>query len=150
MNRVVRLHALLVVAFGVLTLRLMHLQLIQGPYYRRLADQNRLRLVPEQAPRGLIVDRRGRVLATNQTLFRVAVVPQEVDDVSSVFAHVSALVHRSPESLRQTFTRERSLPFIPATIVSRVPKDVALRLEEERWQLPGLLVRPETVRHYPL
>lgn len=38
---------------------------------------------------------------------------------------------------------------MPATIVARVPKDVAIRLEEERWRLPGVLVRSEPVRSYP-
>jgi penicillin-binding protein 2 len=148
-----RLHSLriaLFVAFAALVLRLLQLQVIQGGRYRALAEQNRLRLVPEQAPRGLIVDRRGRILATNQTMFRVAIVPQEVEDLRSVVAQVSTLVHRSPDALERAFSHERGLAFMPATIVSHVPKDVAIRLEEERWRLPGLLVKPETVRHYPL
>jgi penicillin-binding protein 2 len=149
MDRIVRLQLFLLVTLGVLVIRLICLQLIRGGHYRHLAEQNRLRLVPEQAPRGLIFDRRGRVLAANQTVFRVAVVPQELEDVPSALAHVSRLVHRSPDALRREFTKERGLAFIPATIVSRVPKDVALRLEEERWRWPGLLVKPDTVRHYP-
>jgi penicillin-binding protein 2 len=149
MNRLVRLQWLVSVALGLLVLRLVHLQVIRGGYYRTLAEQNRLRLVPEQAPRGLIVDRRGRLLASNQTVFRVALVPQELENFPRVLSRVSTLVHRAPEVLRKEYAHERSLAFIPATIVSRVPKDVAIRLEEERWQLPGLLVKPETVRHYP-
>jgi penicillin-binding protein 2 len=115
-----------------------------------LAEQNRLRLVPEQAPRGLVVDREGRIMASNQTVLRVALVPQELKDADEVLTLVSRIVQRPPESLQREFSRERSLAFIPATIVSRVPKEVALRLEEERWRLPGLLVKPETIRHYPL
>ena len=149
MNRFARLQWLVSVVLGLLVLRLVHLQVIRGGYYRTLAEQNRLRLVPEQAPRGLIVDRRGRLLASNQTVFRVALVPQELEDFPRVLSRVSTLAHRSPEVLRREFAHERSLAFIPATIVSRIPKDVAIRLEEERWQLPGLLVKPETVRHYP-
>lgn len=150
MERLERLRVIVVVAFGILLLRLAHLQLIRGASYRQLAEQNRLRLIPEQAPRGLIVDRRGRVLATNQTIFRVAVVPQELEDLAPVLSRLGELVHRSPELLEREFRKERGLAFVPATVISRVPKDLALRLEEERWRLPGLLVRPETIRHYPL
>lgn len=149
MNRLVRLQWLLSLAMGVLVLRLVHLQIIRGAAYRQLAEQNRMRLVPEQAPRGLIVDRRGRLLASNQTVFRVAIVPQELDDFPAVLSRVATLVRRPTDALQREFTKARSLAFIPATIVSRVPKDVAMRLEEERWHLPGLLVKPETVRHYP-
>ena len=136
-------------AFGILVFRLAYLQIIRGGYYRRLAEQNRLRLVPEQAPRGLIVDRDGRVLATNQSIFRIAVVPQETKDPTWVFAQISPIVHQPVEGLQREYTRSRSTAFMPATIVSRVPKEVAIRLEEERWRVPGLLVRQETVRHYP-
>ncbi len=149
-ERVLRLRLLLLLAFSVLVVRLVHLQLVRGAYYYRLADQNRLRLVPEAAPRGLLVDRQGRVLATNHTVFRVAIVPQEVEDFAAVASQVSTVVHRPVEALRKAFLSDRSLSFIPATIVSTVPKESAIQLEEERWRLPGLLVRPEVVRHYPL
>jgi len=150
MNRIERLRILLLLSLGLLTVRLIHLQLLRGTLYRRLAEQNRLRLVPEQAPRGLIVDRQGRVCATNRTVFRLALVPQELEDLPFVLSHVSRLVHRPVERLEEQFRQERTLPFVPATIVSSVPKEIALRLQEERWQLPGLLVKSETIRDYPL
>lgn len=148
-ERLVRLRFMIAVAFGLLVVRLVHLQLIHGPAYRRLAEQNRVRLVHEPAPRGLIVDRHGQVLAASQTMFRAAVVPQETDDLSSVLAGVSPITHRPVEALRAQYLKARSFAFVPATIVSYVPKETALRLEEARWQLPGLLVRSEAVRFYP-
>lgn len=150
MSRLARLQLVCIGALGLLMIRLIDLQVIRGGHYRLLAEQNRLRLVPEQAPRGLILDRRARVLASNQTVFRVAIVPQEVQDLPAVLARVSEFVHRSPDVLLREFKKERSLAFIPATIVRRVPKEVALRIEEERWRLPGLFVQAETIRHYPL
>lgn len=148
-ERVVKLQLGLVIALGVLVLRFTHLQIIRGAHYRRLAEQNRLRLVPETAPRGLLLDRRERILASNQTVFRVALVPQELEDLSEALARIGEIVGRPPEALRRQFVKHRSLTFIPAAIVDRVPKETALRLEEEQWRLPGLLVKPETVRRYP-
>jgi penicillin-binding protein 2 len=150
MDRLSRVWISLLAILVVLLIRLVHLQLIRGGHYRHLAEQNRLRLISEQAPRGLIVDRQGRILASNQTVFRVALVPQDLEDLSAVLERVSAIVGRSPDMLRREFKREQTLAFVPATIVSRVPKDVAIRLEEERWRLPGLLVKPDTVRYYPM
>ena len=148
-----RVHGLrvgLLIGFAVLVLRCIHLQLLQGSAYRDLADQNRLRLIPDPAPRGLIVDREGRVLAGNETVFRVALVPQDVEDLAGVLARVANVVGRPEAELSRTFHRDESRAFLPVTIVSRVPKEVAIRLEEERRRWPGLLVRAEPVRSYPL
>ncbi len=150
MNRLAQLRLVYLVLFLVLVVRLMHLQLVRGVHYRRLADQNRLRVVPEEAPRGLILDRRGTILASNQTIFRLAVVPQDVADLPLVLGHVSTLVHRPVDALTRELKKARSFSFLPATIVSRVPKELAIQVEEERWRFPGLMVKPETARHYPL
>jgi penicillin-binding protein 2 len=40
-------------------------QIVQGDYYRELAENNRLRKLPIKAPRGLIFDRKGRLLVEN-------------------------------------------------------------------------------------
>ena len=149
-HRFSRLRIVLALALTAVAIRLAQLQLIQGQRYLDLAEQNRLRLVPEFAPRGLIVDRRGRILASNQTMFRVSIVPQEVEDLDVLLARVSSIVHQPSEQLAQAFRRERSLAFLPATIVNRVSKETAIQLEENGWRLPGVLVRPETARHYPL
>ena len=149
-DRLIRLQGLVVIGLGLLVIRLIDLQVIRGGRYRDLAEQNRLRLVPEQAPRGLIVDRRGRVMAANETVFRVAIVPQELENFPATLAFISSVARRPVETLKQEYSLERSLAFLPATIVARVPKEAAIRLEEDRWRYPGLLVRTEAVRSYPL
>ena len=149
LKRLLRLNQIVLVLLGVLVLRLAHLQLVRGAHYRRLAEQNRMRLVADPAPRGVILDRRGTLLAANRTVFRVALVPQELEDAPRVLTQVAAVVGRPPRQLQAAFLEHRGVMFLPATIVPAVSKDIALRLEEARWQLPGLLVRPETVRAYP-
>ena len=89
-------------------------------------------------------------MASSQTVFRVAIIPQEVEDLRSLLGRLSPLVRQPVGLLEREFKRERSLAFIPTTIVRYVPKDIALRLEEARFWLPGMLVKPETMRHYPL
>jgi penicillin-binding protein 2 len=133
----------------VLALRLAFLQLLHGGTYRRLAEQNRLRLVPQLAPRGLILDRQGRPLAANRIVFRLAAVPQDLPALP-VWARLGPLVNVAPRELERRFNEQRTLPFLPATLVSRVSKSVALRVEEERVRLPGVLIEPVTVRQYPV
>ena len=40
--------------------RLVWLQVLEGPRYRQLADENRIRLVPRSPTRGRLLDRKGR------------------------------------------------------------------------------------------
>ena len=104
-SRIASMRISLLVACGILTLRLVQLQLLHGNDYLQLAEHNRLRLVPAPAPRGLIVDRQGRVLAANETVFRVAVVPQELDDLHTVLARVSVVAKRPLDALQKEYGR---------------------------------------------
>jgi len=150
MSRLETMRWVVIAGCAVVLLRLMDLQVVRGAHFRQLAESNRLRVIPDAGPRGLILDRRGRVLAGNRTVFRLVVVPQEVQSLPDLLSRVSALVDEPVERLTRTFALQRSLPFLPATIVFNLPKPLALRLEEQRLRLRGAFVRPETVRDYPM
>ena len=149
-SRILLLRRGLLMGLGLLVLRLGVLQLLHGSQYRELAEKNRLRLVPQAAPRGLIVDRAGHALATTRTQFHVAVIPQEMTDRREVFRRLGPLVNLAPGELDWRFHEDQSLPFLPATLVNSVPKPVALRIEEARLDLPGIVVETDATRHYPL
>src|SRR5690348_18296953 len=75
---VLRIGLLLVVAL--LGLRLWHLQIREGPYYRDLSENNRTRLVLLEPARGLIYDRHGVLLANNVPSFSLYVTLADVKD----------------------------------------------------------------------
>ncbi len=62
---------IIVVALVGLGLRLLHLQVVQGRLSRDLADSNRIQIKIIHAPRGVIYDRNGKVLAQNEPGFRL-------------------------------------------------------------------------------
>ena len=135
---------------SLLVIRLADLQLLHGASFRASAERNRIRVIPRLAPRGLLLDRAGRQLATNHLAFRLAIIPQEAGPVEPVLARVSRLTSTSTAQLSRAFAQSRSFPFLPAPILNPVAKRVALRVEEARWQLPGVLVEPVATRVYPL
>lgn len=59
------------VLFFIIFLRLFHLQIVQGSVNRELADGNRIQIKVIHAPRGVIFDRNGKVLAANSPAFRL-------------------------------------------------------------------------------
>jgi penicillin-binding protein 2 len=69
--RLVVLSALTLLTFFLIFLRLFHLQVVRGSEHRQMADGNRIQVKAIHAPRGVIFDRNGKILAQNNPGFRL-------------------------------------------------------------------------------
>ncbi len=125
-------------------------QVVQGPQYRLDAERNRTRLIPLPAARGSIVDRHGVPLVEDRVSFELAVFPQELKNHQEVWSRLESIVGESPERLEKAYQRGFQGPFAPVPIVQDLSPEVAFSLEENRWDLPGVLVRPVPRRRYLL
>src|SRR5690242_19803493 len=76
--RVSILTGIAVAIFAVLFLRLWYVQILSGDKYRTEANDNRIREIRVQAPRGDILDRNGKVLVANRTELAVQVSPEDL------------------------------------------------------------------------
>ncbi|MBI4355331.1 MAG: penicillin-binding protein 2 [Candidatus Omnitrophica bacterium] len=148
-RRLAHLRWLAGAAIVALGLALFRMQVWQGRTYRRLADANRIRLIPWEAPRGRLLDRQGAVLAAHRTVYDVAVIPQEVDDLTATLRALGRLLDRPESALRRSLQARRTYPFVPAVVAEDIGVHQAIRLEEQRSHYPGLIVRPRMVRSYP-
>ena len=72
--------------------RLVQLQLVHGQDYAALANENRIRLDPAPARRGIIYDRFGQKIATNKRNFYVMVVPEETENFDATLNQLASLV----------------------------------------------------------
>ncbi|MGH7339634.1 MAG: hypothetical protein ACREKH_04020, partial [Candidatus Rokuibacteriota bacterium] len=70
--------AVILVAFGLLGIRLWYLQVDRGSEMRLMSEQNRVRLVRVPAARGVVYDRYGEILVDNRPSFDVVFVPEDV------------------------------------------------------------------------
>ena len=75
----------LLATFLVFCARLYSLQIVRGATYQEQADVNRLRQIDLYAPRGVIYDRNGEILARNRPSFVIAVIPVDLpaDDLTT-------------------------------------------------------------------
>lgn len=175
--KVIVFRAFVIVSFALLAFQSWQLQIVRGEQHLEEADRNRFRLVSIDAPRGVIYDRQGRLLAGNRPSFSVSVVPADLPEeeeghvlrrlssllgvpVSSHGAEASEVrsLDRSHLSNPEDYQREpqmselveagRTAPFVPVPIKSNVPRDVAFIIEEERLDLPGVIVELEPLREY--
>jgi len=78
--RVALIGGVALLAFGVIFFRLWYLQVLSGDKYEAKANDNRVREIKVQAPRGEVVDRDGRVLVDNRTGLAVKVTPGKLPD----------------------------------------------------------------------
>src|SRR3712207_1946544 len=78
--RVAIVGGIALVAFGLIFFRLWYLQVLSGDKYLAEANDNRVREIKVQAPRGEVVDREGRVLVDNRTGLAVKVTPDKLPE----------------------------------------------------------------------
>ncbi len=135
-------------AFLFLILSLAYNQIIKGEHYFRLSQNNRIKLVRLSAPRGLIYDRQGEILAGQRLMFNVAVLAQEVKDVQGILEDLSPVLNIPQQELMHQFKRNFSAPFSPAVVARDIPKETAILLECKECDIPGLIIQAEPLRDY--
>lgn len=151
MKTSVRLKILQYVLTGslfVLALALFETQIIRGGHYRRLGEQNRIRLIRLEAPRGNIYDRSGFLLATSRPAYHVYAIPEDFDpqDIPTM----SQLLRLPEGEIRMRLSEMRQASFTPVLLKQDVTKEVAMQIEEQRPELAGVFIQVGSVRTYPL
>src|SRR5690606_1056397 len=107
-----------------LVARLFVLQVVRHEHYAALSQGNRVRVEPIPAARGLILDRNGELIASNQPAYQLEIVPEEVPDLEATFDGLVALglLRREDlDELRRTIRSRRSFDSVP----------IRLRMSEE-------------------
>lgn len=136
--------------FITLFLKLFSLQVIQGTYYRRVADENRILRIYQTASRGLIYDRHHQLLAGRTPSFVVTFTPYSMNQnqVEAVSKQLAGLLRCSLMEVRErTFIAVK--PLEPVLVASHVSREIALTIMEKKAMLPGVNVEIQTERYYP-
>src|SRR6478672_10557125 len=138
------------VALGGLAAWYFRLQVVQHAEYATRSEANRVRLVPVVPARGLILDRKGRILADNVAAWRLDAVPERAGDGAALLATLQPFVALDAEQSAR-FLREYkgSRPFRPVTIKLKLSEDEAARFAVNRWRFPGVELVPYLGRVYP-
>jgi len=141
--------ALLVVfVFTVLFGRLGYLQIIRREEYQRLADGNRIRLIPIPASRGVIYDRNGVPIVNSRPAYTVSLIPLGQGIDPQVLDRLASILGMSRADLDQLIKERQGRPFEPIRIASDITPEVYTKIEEDRYELPGVVVDVQPVRNY--
>lgn len=141
--------AVVFLVFGVLLLAFFRVQVLSSARYQLQSETNRLRQVAIPAPRGLIVDRNGAVLAENVPGYSVALLAASEDSLKALLRRLAPLVGLDPAAQELVIRRYRRRPAEPVLVRRDAPFELVSALEERRAWIPGLVVQSEPKRRYP-
>jgi penicillin-binding protein 2 len=151
--RVAVLSGIALVMFSIIFFRLWYLQVLSGDNYLAEAQNNRIREIQVQAPRGEILDRDGKVLVDNRTALALQVqaeeLPPERELRERVLRRVAELAGMSLSDVRKEIREQtKELPASPVTLKRDVDYPLVYYMRENQADLPGVSVERVFVRHY--
>lgn len=139
-----------VLLLGVVVARLVQLQVVDYQLFAEKSLGNRVRIEALPPNRGLIYDRKGRILAENLPAYQLELIPEQVPDLGDTLRRLAALELIEREDIeRFTELSRRGPRFKPVTLRFRMTDDEISRFALQRPRFPGVDFQPRLVRHYP-
>jgi penicillin-binding protein 2 len=146
------LKAVLLVAFFALASRIFYLQIIHGAAFRLLADDNRIRSQVILAPRGLIVDSRGQVLAQNTGSFNLVAIPFDLpknpDDLRAEIQNLAKTFSLNPDDISKKLANSDRASIDPVEIKQSLDSAQSILFQTTSGQFPGFMAQQIPIRQY--
>ena len=143
---------LVVLLLSALCVRLYVLQVVRGQRYAEIAENQRRRRLPIPAPRGLILDREGRVLVDSRPIYNVIMSREDVKgkDLNSLIDPLAEGLTLDKDILREYFDMVKTQPAFETIVVKQdaQPGDIAW-VEAHNYEYPELRVEKQPQRTYP-
>lgn len=150
--RITAIQTVVLVAFVLLVGSFWFFQIAHHDKFREMAENNHQRTLPLRAPRGVILDRHGRVLVDNRHSFNISILREQSKDLDHTIRLLAELTGVAEQQIRDTVARHRHEPaYRPVVVVQdatlgQMAAVAARRLEHE---LPDVVVQEVPTRKYP-
>jgi penicillin-binding protein 2 len=149
--RLAILGAVALAVFAILFLRLWALQVLSGEQYLRAAQNNRLRTVRVEAPRGVIRDRNGKILVGNVAGTAVQLWPADLPKKGryQMLKRLGKVLHVPAPRIAREIDRRRNDPLTPVVVKENLDRAELFYLSERSREFPGMELVESHVRDYP-
>jgi len=139
-----------VILLGVVIARLVQLQVFDHELFAEKSQGNRVRIEAVPPIRGLIFDRKGRVIAENLPAYQLELIPEQVDDIDDTLSRLAAINLIEQDDIpRFTALSQSGQQFKPVTLKFRLTDEEIANFAIQRPRFPGVDFQPRLVRHYP-
>ena len=147
------LNFLIVLLLSVLFFRIFYLQIIQGEHYRVLANNNRIRKIVIKAPRGVIKDVNGEILARNIPSFELnftpAYLPRDNKELEKMIKKISLITKENKDELIKKIYSQPVSSQRTYLLIEKLETNTALKLAEKSDEFPGIIISKTAKREYP-
>src|SRR3989454_826428 len=150
--RLTILQSLITVVFSVLAVSFWVLQVVQHAKFEEMAENNHQRTLALRAPRGLVLDRNGKILVDNRGSYSISIVREHTKDLNRTIRLLAAVLGLDESGVRPIVDRHRKEPsYRPIMILqdatlAQVAAVTARRLD---FELPDIVVEQVPTRQYP-
>lgn len=135
-----------------LILRLFYLQIFNYKTITQRAQYSTSRISILVAPRGIIYDRNGKILATNKQSISVIAYPDKLKtqkEKLTVYNKLARILKDNPLKLKRSIMKLPENAPLPIRIQSNISIQEAIQIIEKQHLLPGISIQQEPVRYYP-
>ena len=135
-----------------LILRLFYIQIFQYKTIVQRAQYSTSRISVLSAPRGIIYDQNGKILATNKQAISLIVYPNKLRTLGEkleVYNRLIKILKHIPKKLKQTLVKLPDDAPLPIRLQSNISIEEAIQIVEKQYILPGVSIQQEPIRYYP-
>ena len=149
-QRVLIISGLLSLMILALMIRLAYLQIQQHQLYTTLSWQNQMRLIPIAPNRGLIYDRKGKLLVENLPIFNLEIVPDHIKNIQKTIAALQEIIPLSQTELDEFYKSLNQHPrFVPVPLKLKLTEEQIAKFYINRYRFPGVIIEASMLRYYP-
>ena len=144
------LQYLVAVMFAALAVGFWVFQIPQHQKFLETAENNRTRRLPLPAPRGVLLDRDGKVLVENQSTLNIGLIREQTKNIPDVLRQLAAATGADEAELRETVNRHRRDPiYRPIMLLENASRAQVAAMLARRLELPGVFFQEVPSRRYP-
>ena len=142
---------LICLIFSVTGARLFWMQIINGSYYKKLSEENRIKLIANPPIRGRLLDRNGIVLADNKLIYSLSIQPRLLTNSDWIVLRksLSDLLNVSIPQLELAFNRSNSENPYQKVLLTDLSEEQVVRFKEQESNLYGAQIDIGLIRNYP-
>ncbi len=149
-GRVIFASVLAIVLLGIVIARLVQLQVVDYEFFEERSLGNRVRMEAVPPIRGLVFDRRGRILAENVPAYQLELIPEQVDDIDETLARLADMELIDVDDIPRIQNLIANGPrFKPVTLRLRMTDEEVANFAIQRPRFPGVDFQPRLIRSYP-
>jgi len=150
--RLSTLQYVITVIFSILAVSFWVLQVVEHAKFEEMAENNHQRTLALRAPRGLVLDRDGKILVENRGSYSISIVREHTKDLNRTIRLLAAVLGLDESGVRAIVDRHRKEPsYRPIMIVqdATLAQVAAVKARRLDFELPDIVVEQVPTRQYP-